>query len=72
MNYVMCTEDAPMGAEVTVHDWRLFSRERMFETETHHQKKARGFGFATMTPTGWREFWYCTRCRLTETRGVAE
>lgn len=52
------------------HDWRLLSRERTYKNETHHQEGAPGYGTVEITPIGWREVWYCTRCRLVDEREV--
>ena len=42
------------------HDWRLLSRERTFG-------EAQGIN---IPQAGWRETWYCTRCRYVEEREV--
>lgn len=52
------------------HDWRLLSRERMSEHEYEPQEGAPGYGNVRIIPIGWRETWYCTRCRTVEEREV--
>jgi hypothetical protein len=50
------------------HDWRLFSRAEQLEYEFTDYERA--YENALITSTGWKETWYCTRCRLVEEREV--
>ena len=52
--------------EPVEHDWRLLSRERMYENEYEPQAGAPGYGNVKIITVGHREVWYCTRCRTVE------
>lgn len=55
------------------HDWRLYERKAIEEstfTPQGTEGYLRAYGSVAYKTIGYRELWYCTRCRTVEERDV--
>lgn len=66
----MSGECEAAGSRLTAlaHDWRLWERRILRETQTLHTTYTVGPEVPVGPVLGYHETWYCTRCRTIEER----